>query len=338
MKTIEMQLGADSYPIHVGRGLLARAGELLRLDRRVLVLTDDGVPPAYAEAVAAVCGAPVVLTVPAGEGSKSMETLSCVLSAMLDARMTRTDALVAVGGGVCGDLGGFAASLYMRGIDFYNVPTTLLSQVDSSIGGKTGINFGGVKNTVGSFHQPRAVLIDPDLLATLPRRQLLSGLAEVIKMAATSDAALFEEIESAADPLAIVDRLIPRALEIKRAVVEADPREGGLRRILNFGHTVGHGIESAAEGSLLHGECVALGMLALASPAVRTRLHAVYRRIGLPTAVSVDRAAVLAALSHDKKMGGDAISYVYVPAVGSYEIRTTPLADFLTLIKEDLFE
>ena len=262
--TLHMNLAENGYDITVARGALARVATLFNLDRRVLVLTDSGVPAAYAAAVAATCREATVVTIPEGEGSKSLDTLGALLSRMIEAGLTRTDALVAVGGGVVGDLGGYAAASYMRGIDFYNIPTTLLSQVDSSIGGKTAVNHGAVKNIVGAFYQPRGVLIDPDLLSTLPARQMASGMAEIIKMAATCDANLFADLE-ADDPYAHLEEIIPRALAIKQRVVEEDPTERGLRRVLNFGHTVGHGIEAAAQGSLYHGECVALGMLPMSS-------------------------------------------------------------------------
>ena len=322
-----------SYDIHIGRGLLARVGELLSLDRRVLILTDSGVPAVYAQAVADACREPVIVTVPVGEGSKSIETFSSLISRLLEEGFTRTDALVAVGGGVCGDLGGFVAASYMRGIDFYNIPTTLLSQVDSSVGGKTAVNHGGIKNCVGAFYQPKAVVIDPDVLTTLPPRQYASGMAEVIKMAATSDAALFADLEKGIDEENI-EEMIDRALSIKQEVVEQDEREGGLRRILNFGHTVGHGIESC--GGLYHGECVALGMLPMCAPAVRERLLALYRRYGLPTASTADPDRVGKAILCDKKMDGGILRTVYLPSVGNYEIRAEAVSDFLARLKEVL--
>ncbi len=334
--TLRMNLQEHSYDITVARGALARIAELFSLDRRVLVLTDSGVPAAYAARVAAAAREATVVTVPEGEDSKSIETLALVLNKMIEAGLTRTDALVAVGGGVVGDLGGLAAATYMRGIDFYNVPTTLLSQVDSSIGGKSAINHGGVKNIVGAFHQPRGVLIDPDLLSTLPARQMASGMAEIIKMAATSDASLFRAIENAADPYAALEEIIPRALAIKKAVVEQDPLESGLRRILNFGHTVGHGIESAADGKLYHGECVALGMLPMCAPAVRARLVALFRKVGLPTSADVDIDKVFSTLSHDKKCKGGEIHYIYVPEVGSFSIEKAALTTYLAEVKEAL--
>ena len=193
--TLRMNLGKDSYDILVERGALSRVGDILDLNRRVLILTDDGVPSDYAETVADACKQPVIVTVPQGENSKCAEALTDIWSVMLEHGFTRSDCVVAVGGGVVGDLAGFAAATFMRGIDFYNIPTTLLSQVDSSIGGKTAINHGGIKNCVGAFYQPVAVVIDPDVLVTLDKRQLTSGLAESVKMAATSDADLFARME-----------------------------------------------------------------------------------------------------------------------------------------------
>ena len=331
---ITVSLGEKSYDIHVERGALARVGELFPLDRRVLIVTDSGVPSAYAEAVVAACRSPKLVTVPMGEGSKSLQTLEMLLSTMLSEGFTRTDAVVAVGGGVVGDLAGFAAAAYMRGIDFYNVPTTLLSQVDSSIGGKTAVNLGSVKNVVGAFHQPRGVLIDPDVLRTLPSRQISAGLAEAIKMAATCDAALFERMEKE-DLSAISDEIIVGALCIKRDVVQKDERESSLRRVLNFGHTLGHGYESAAALSgLLHGECVALGMLHLCSPTVRARLIRVLEKAGLPTKSTLAADEVLSAVTHDKKADGDSIRYIYVEKIGEFCERREPIAEFCRKMKE----
>ena len=328
--TLSMDLGERSYSITVESGALNRAGEILGLNRRALVVTDSGVPAAYAEAVAARCAHPVVLTVPEGEGSKSFPVLESLLAAMLENGFDRHDCAVAVGGGVVGDLTGFAASLYMRGIDFYNVPTTLLAQVDSSIGGKTAVDFRGVKNVVGTFWQPKGVLIDPEVLSTLPPRQLSAGLAEAVKMALTSDEALFRIFEEQrakgwdlrADREVLTDVTV-RALTVKKAVVEADEREGGLRKILNFGHTLGHGIESAAGGSLYHGECVALGMLPMCSPRVRARLIPVLRGLELPTSVSLPLSAVREAVLHDKKSAEGGVDAVFVDEPGSCRVERT---------------
>lgn len=322
--TIHIELGKESYDVTVGRGALDRAGEIFGLDRRALVVTDDGVPKQYAEKVASKCREAHLVTVRTGEGSKSAETYLDLLGKMVDAGFERTDCVVAVGGGVVGDLAGFVASSYMRGVDFYNVPTTLLSMVDSSIGGKTAINLHGIKNIVGAFWQPKAVLIDPDALKTLPARQISNGLAEAIKMAATFDKELFELIERG-NIEENIEKIITGSLEIKRRVVEADAREAGLRRVLNFGHTIGHGIEAERRGALYHGECVALGMIPMCSENVRARLAAVLEKNGLPTKFDGDRKAVVDALTHDKKSAHGAITVVTVDEIGEFAMtKETP--------------
>lgn len=317
---IRIELGKDSYNVTVSRGALAHAGEIFRLDRRALIVTDDGVPKLYSETVASLCKEPHVVTVPAGEGSKSPETYLNLLDKMVALGFERSDCVVAVGGGVVGDLAGFVASTFMRGVDFYNVPTTLLAMVDSSIGGKTAINFRGIKNVVGAFWQPKAVLIDPDTLKTLPVRQIASGLAEAIKMAATCDREMFGLIERG-NIDEDIEKIIVGALEIKKRVVEADTREAGLRRVLNFGHTIGHGIEAEQKGALCHGECVSLGMLPMCSDSVRARLTEVLKKNGLPTVFGGDKNAVIEALTHDKKASGGEINVVTVDEIGKFEMK-----------------
>ena len=319
---ISVSLGAQSYPILLEAGALARAGQHLSLARRVLVVTDSGVPQEYARTVACACRQARICTLPAGENSKNMDNYQRLLREMLALGMDRGDCVAAVGGGMAGDLAGFAAATYMRGVDFYNVPTTLLAQVDSSVGGKTAIDMDGVKNIVGAFHQPRAVLIDPDTLRTLPPRQISAGLAESVKMALTSDADLLDRIERSADLTAGLPEIIARSLTIKKNVVEQDPHEHGLRRVLNFGHTVGHAIESSAGGRLLHGECVALGMLPMCAPALRPRLIRVLRKCGLPTEIETTREALLPYLRHDKKGQGAAVTAVEVDEPGSFRFTT----------------
>ena len=321
---INVRSPEGSYPVILQRGALANAGSLLDLKRRVFLVTDEGVPGEYSRVLAAQCGLARCYTVPQGEASKSLSVLEAVLTAMLDFGMRRSDCVLAVGGGMVGDLAGLAAALYMRGIDWYNCPSTSLSMVDSSIGGKTAVNLGAVKNPVGAFHAPRAVLIDPELLQSLPRRQLVGGLAEAVKMGLTHDAALFERFENPAG-YGDIEPILAASLRVKRAVVEADPREGGLRRALNFGHTLGHGIEAASGGGLLHGECVALGMLPLCAPAVRGRLRAVLERLGLPSdlkGLQIEPERVLAAVLHDKKTLADgSLCVVTVPEIGRFELR-----------------
>lgn len=325
---LTLDLGRKSYDIIVSRGALGEIGKLLPLERRVLVVTDDGVPAEYAQTIAKSCACPTVITVPQGEASKSIGTFEKLLSKMLEGGFTRTDAVVAVGGGVVGDLSGFAASCFMRGIDFYNIPTTLLSQVDSSIGGKTAVNLNGVKNCVGAFYQPKRVVIDPDVLSTLPPRQISNGLAEAIKMAATCDAELFELMENESLEK-IIDDIIIGSLKIKKYVVEQDETEKGLRRVLNFGHTLGHGIESSfGLAEMYHGECVALGMLPMCSDEARVRIKALLEKAALPTECDADMSIVLREVAHDKKVDGSTVNYVFVPKIGSFKLKAMPLDEF----------
>ena len=311
--TLTMELDTRSYDIVIERGVLKKAGSLLNLNRKCLIVTGAMVPRAYSECIASQCREHLIVTVEPGEQSKSFPIYERLCRAMLAHDFHRGDCVIAVGGGVIGDLAGFAAASYMRGIDFYNLPTTVLSQVDSSIGGKVAINLDGVKNIVGAFWQPKKVLIDPDTLGTLPPRQIANGLAEAIKMACTSDAALFEFMETH-DLTAHIDEIIAGSLRIKKAIVEQDETEKGLRKLLNFGHTIGHGIEST--GALLHGECVALGMLPMCSDAVRARLLPVLEKAGLPASAEFDRAAVWEAMRHDKKAGAGSTDIVTVEEIG----------------------
>ncbi len=326
---IYLNLASHSYDITVERGALKKASEYLNLDRRVLVVTDSGVPTEFADEICKQCKEAVKAVIPQGDGNKNIANFADVLEKMLDASLTRGDCVVAVGGGVVGDLAGFCASCYMRGIDFYNIPTTLLSQVDSSIGGKTAINFCGVKNVVGSFYQPKAVIIDPETLKTLDRRQFNAGLAEVIKMAATFDAELLEMIEKSTDIDRDIDEIIVRSLCIKRDVVEQDPTEKGLRKVLNFGHTVGHAIEGEAKGKLLHGECVAIGMLPMSAPDVRVRLKAILEKYGLKTEITASKEKLMPFMLHDKKMQGKLLDAVYVEKAGSYVIKKVTAEEIL---------
>ena len=324
--TIHMDLGPDSYDILIERGILAKAGQHLNLNRRVLVVTDTGVPEVYAMALAEQCRNSVICTVETGEGSKSLTVLGQLLQTMLEHDFSRKDCVVAVGGGVVGDLSGFAASAYMRGIDFYNIPTILLSQIDSSIGGKTAINLGGVKNIVGAFYQPKKVLIDPDLLKTLPPRQIANGMAEAIKMSLTSDKELFELFETQ-DIESNLEEIILRSLNIKKAVVEQDEKEAGLRKILNFGHTVGHGIESTSE--LYHGEAVALGMLLMCSETLRPRVIKVLKKCNLYRELQYDWDRITQAAFHDKKADGGSVTVTLVQEPGTYELKTMDCLDVM---------
>ena len=336
---LTMHLGSRSYDIILKRGCLANLHQFTDLaHRKVFVLTDSGVPADYARTVLDQCADGTLCTVPQGEGSKSLKVYGEVLGAMLAFGMGRRDLLVAVGGGVVGDLGGFCAASYMRGIDFVNCPTTTLSQIDSSIGGKTGLDLGATKNIVGAFWQPRAVLIDPDTLATLPRRHFVNGLAEAVKAGLIADPELFELFETG-DVDADIETIIYRSLQVKKKIVEQDEREGGARRALNFGHTIGHGIEAVKgvrgrrTNGLYHGECVALGMLPMIEdPALLKRVRAVYRSLGLPARAGANKARVLEYMQHDKKTNGDKITVIKCPGLGCWRAEVLPTSELPRLL------
>ena len=327
---IRMELGKNSYNIELERGNLKRAGELLNLNRKVMIITDEGVPIRYAENIAGQSKESYIKVVAQGEGSKSLKTAEEILVEMLEYQFSRKDCVVAVGGGVVGDLGGFVASLYMRGIDFYNIPTTVLSQVDSSIGGKTAVNLAGIKNIIGAFYQPKAVLIDPDTLHTLSERQIVNGLFEAIKMGATSDRELFD-LFLKDDWKKHIDLIIEKALLVKKYVVEQDEKESHLRKILNFGHTIGHGFESAAKGKYLHGECVALGMLYMSSEEVKKQLLTIYEKLGfvVPSLSEFNLEEVKEAILHDKKASNKNCSVVFVSKIGNGQIEEWPMEQVL---------
>ncbi len=314
-----------SYEVVIEKGVLKKAGELLDLDRKVLIVTDEGVPKEYAEEVKKQCKEGYIVTVMQGEESKSITTFEALLKVMLLKGFTRKDAVVAVGGGVCGDLAGFTASCYMRGVDFYNIPTTLLSQVDSSVGGKTAVNLGDTKNIVGTFYQPKKVLIDSETLKTLPERQIACGMAEAIKMAACMDKEFFEFLETA-DFEENIEEIISRSVGLKGNIVEQDEKEKDLRKVLNFGHTIGHGVEVNTD--LLHGEAVAVGMMLVSESPVRERLEKVLDKAGLKTDIEIDeelKKRIIEAMSHDKKTGKGKVSFVKIKEIGEFYFEDTDL-------------
>ena len=334
---LPLNLKENSYDIVIERGALKSIGSYIPLKRKVLILTDSGVPSEYSQYVMSACEQGYVVTIPQGEESKCFDNYRIILSQMVKYGFTRTDCLVSVGGGVCGDLGGFVASSYMRGIDFYNIPTTLLSQVDSSIGGKVAIDFEGVKNIVGAFYQPKKVIIDPDTLKTLDKRQISAGLCEAIKMAAACDKSLFELIEGSTDLEKDIDEIILSSLKIKKHVVEVDPKEKGIRKVLNFGHTIGHAVESDEKsGKLLHGECVAIGMLPMCASNVRVRLEEVLKKYSLPTKIVSDVDTLISFITRDKKASGSLITVIFVNEIGTYEMREIEISEMKEYISRGI--
>lgn len=338
MLTLEVDLGSRSYPIYIGAGLLARP-ELIadRLpQKRAAIITNSTIAPLYLAPFRRAlegCGVGVVpITLPDGESYKSWDTLNRILDALIEQRCERNTALIALGGGVIGDLAGFAAAIYLRGVPYIQVPTTLLAQVDSAVGGKTAINHPGGKNLVGAFYQPLAVVSDTDTLATLPPRELAAGLAEVVKYGLIRDPAFFDWLEANMARLArhepeALAYAIERSCVNKAEVVALDEREGGPRALLNFGHTFAHAIEAGTGyGTWLHGEAVGAGMLLAARLSQRLgllaaqdvkRLAAVLQGAGLPLEPpALETERFLELMGHDKKVEGGRIRFVLLKRIG----------------------
>jgi len=314
------------YDVVIERNSLDKIESYLDLNRKVLIITDDGIPQEYINKVLSKCNNGYVYTIRQGEQSKNFVNFENILNYLIEKKFIRTDCIVAIGGGVVGDLAGFCASVYMRGITFYNVPTTLLSQVDSSVGGKTAIDKNGIKNIIGAFYPPHKVVIDPNVLKTLDKRQLLSGLVEAIKMGATSDKELFDLIKNSKDLQKDIDEIIIKSIKVKKEVVEIDPNEKGIRKILNFGHTIGHAIESSGKfDGYLHGECVGIGMLYFSSAIVKEEILNVLNKYNLPSKVNIDKEELYNYMLLDKKRTNDYLQVICVNEIGTFEIRKEPI-------------
>lgn len=348
------------YQVHVGTFLLEQVGQITRsvveAAERALVITDSNVGPLYAapviDGLEAAGFTTSLETFEAGEEHKRMETLSALLERAAEEQLSRRDVIIALGGGVVGDMAGFAAATYMRGIAFVQVPTTLLAMVDSSVGGKTAIDLAHGKNLAGAFWQPRAVIADVGCLGTLGDSQFADGCGEVIKHAMIADAELFEELELTPltpallkQDLSRVAWLIARNIDIKRAVVVQDERESGLRKLLNFGHSIGHGVEAAEGYRLGHGTCVGIGMVAIASASVTAeicpedvpeRLASLLVRHGLSLAFDADASEVYAEALHDKKRAGSSIDLVVPRGIGAASLAPTPLDEFRRILEVGL--
>ena len=305
-------------PVMIKSGGINELGSFFDLERKTLVVTDSGVPQKYLDNVVSQCENAFTLVLPQGEKSKSLESFELICKELLENKFGRDDCVIALGGGMVGDLSGFAAASYMRGIDFYNIPTTVLAQTDASIGGKTAIDFCGIKNSVGAFYPAKAVLIDTKLLETLPRRHFVNGLAEAVKVAALLDTKLFEIFENG-NVHENIDEIITRSVIAKQKVVSADEHENGIRRVLNFGHTIGHAVESAS--GLLHGESVAIGMLPMCEKEAARRIEYVLKKLGLPTEWNGNPNELLPIIEHDKKSAGDKINTVICDGIGKYHFE-----------------
>ncbi len=357
MQTFRVELGPASHPVHVGAGILDDLGSIARdaglKPGRAVLITDSNVERHYAaraiEAIGKAGFAPTLAVVPAGEASKSAAVLESLYDRMVEAEIDRSAAVFALGGGVVGDLAGFAAATYLRGIAIVQVPTTMVAQVDSSLGGKTGINHARAKNLIGAFHQPRAIVADVATLGTLPEREFREGIAEVIKYGAIMDAAMIAALERdlgkiATRDNAALEQVVALSLRHKAAIVSSDERESGLRKILNFGHTVGHALEaSAGYGSYLHGEAVAIGMAVAAALSERygglsadesARLVRLIGRAGLPVEMppNARTPAFLAALRLDKKRAREAVEFVILEQLGRAITKPLEFGQILSAI------
>ena len=344
MKTVEVNVGPGGYPVHVGHGVLADVGDCcaeLGLGHRVAVLSDAEVET-YRDTVLVSLEhsgfAPVPISVRSGDGAKNLGTVEAVIGQMIEAELDRGAWVAAVGGGVVGDLAGFVAATFLRGVRFVQIPTTIVAQVDASIGGKTGVNHPLGKNTIGSFHQPRMVYIDTDALRSLPRRELVAGLAEVVKHAVIRDVELFAYLEQNLESLlamdvdpSALDELIAQNVRIKVGVVQEDEREDGLRAILNYGHTIGHAIEASTNyQTYRHGEAVILGMVGAGEIAVRKQLwsdserqrqDALLRRLGVPAGLNkVSADLIVERTKADKKRVGGRSRFILGQRIGCVEI------------------
>ena len=357
-QTLQIDLGPRSYPIVIGAGLLDDSELVTRhvTARDVLIVTNETVGPLYSHRLLASLAGKRVRSVelPDGEQYKTLSVLERVFDALIEARLNRDACVVALGGGVVGDMAGFAAACYQRGIDFVQVPTTLLAQVDSAVGGKTGVNHPGGKNMIGAFHQPRAVLADLGTLRTLPPRELRAGLAEVIKYGLIDDAGFLAWIEANVDALLALDmaalaQAVRRSCEIKARIVAADEHEQGQRALLNLGHTFGHAIETAAGyGEWLHGEAVGVGMLLAADLSQRlgyidtadvTRVRELLRRAGLPTeAPAIGAARALELMGMDQKVLQGRIRLVLLRKLGEGIVAGDYPADALQATLRGHFE
>ena len=328
MKTIQVSIkNQDSYNVHIKHGLLSEIDKYIDGTREIVVITDDFIPKQYLELLQTKINVSTVFEVPAGENSKSMEMANSLLNELVDLKFSRGVILIALGGGVVGDLTGFIASIYMRGVDFIQIPTTLLSQIDSSIGGKVGINADNMKNAIGSFYQPKVVLIDPNTLDTLDEKQFNNGMGELIKHGMIAGKGLFLDLLNN-NPKEHIEELIYQSLQIKREVVEQDVYDRGVRQLLNYGHTIGHAIEQNSNYELLHGECVAIGMSIMAKGyPYEADLHKILNKYNLPTSYKYNKNEIYEYIKTDKKVTNNKLNIILVEEVGKGFIKTIDIEE-----------
>jgi len=341
MTTLKVDLGPHSYPIFIGEGILAKLGEMLKLynlSEQVLVITDDRIHQLHGQRMRDSLNGQVkkfdTIVLPEGESTKSLTNVEKIITRMLELGCDRGTALLAFGGGVIGDLAGFAAAIYKRGVPLVQAPTTLLAQVDASIGGKTGVNHPLGKNMIGTFYQPKLVWSDLALLQTLPRKEIICGLGEIIKYGVIRDPALFALVEQNLEnilalELSLLDKIVTRCCEIKAQIVSADEKERGLRMILNFGHTIGHALEAALEYTITHGEAVLLGMLAESKMALDSgklpeedfyRIRKLITRLDVRPPNDLEGERLIKILASDKKVVAGQLRVVLPNKIGEVEV------------------
>lgn len=331
---LEVKTGISAYKIVIQKGGLNNLKDYLDIKGKVMIISDDGVPNKYVNIVQNQFDNVIVHIIKQGEESKSIANFIAIHKDLLEHNFTRNDVLIALGGGVVGDLTGFVASTYKRGIKYIQIPTTTLSQIDSSIGGKTAIDLDEYKNVVGTFYQPSFVLIDINVLETLPKRHFYNGLVEALKIGLTFDkdlVSLFEKENFEED----IENIIARAVYLKKLVVEQDEKEQNIRKVLNFGHTIGHGIESSNFGKLLHGECVAKGMLYfITSQKIYEKVEEILGKMQIISNYRIDTSEIMHFIKNDKKTNGDKISVTFVDEIGKYRIESISFEEIERLVKE----
>ena len=333
-----VNLGVHSYDVILKRGCLQNAYQFIHLGRKVAVITDDGVPARYAQLIADQCADARIFTVKQGQGSKNLRTIETLLSGMLEFGMGKEDLVVAVGGGTVGNLAGFAASLYMQGIEFVNCPTTTLAMMNRAVGGTVSVDLNRTRNVIGADYHPRLVLVDPDTLQTLSCRHYANGLAEALKLALCLDPALFDLLESS-DVKANIETIIQRCLTAQRTLAEQAIEQPEAVQVLHFGHTLGDGIEGLKGNwgrrttGLYHGECVALGILPMIqNRALQKRTRAVLRRLNLPVRCTVDKEKLWAEICQQHRAAGDDFTLIRVPGIGCWQADTVSAEDLYTLV------
>lgn len=331
---IDVCLDKNSYKIYIQKGSINFLNDYFDLNHKVLIVSDDHIPNEYVLNALSQIKDGYVLRFPQGEKNKTMETYQKILSFLAENNFSRNDVILAIGGGLTSDIAGFAASTYMRGIPFYILPTTLLADVDASIGGKVGVNFLNTKNLIGAFYQPKGVLIDVNTLYSLDDRIFDEGVAEIIKMAATSSKELFEYLENIDDIKNHLEEIIYQAIKIKASVIEKDEKETNLRRVLNFGHTLGHAIEAKSNGGIYHGEAVAIGMNYFSYGLANQRIKKLLEKYHLPTQNPYFIQDLIPYLSLDKKSEGENITVVEVKEIGQFELNKIPLKNLIKRLEE----